>query len=113
MKPEEIARVCHEANRGMTQIIGDVPVQGSWDEVSGDMQASCVRGVQFNIENPDATPADSHAEWMTERLSQGWKLGPIKDAEKKEHPALVPYEQLPDAVRLKDKVFKALVGALK
>lgn len=107
-----IARVCHEANRALTIIIQDVPVQPPWDEAPEEMRLSAVNGVIFNIENPDAPPSASHDNWMQVRLSNGWTLGPVKDAEKKTHPALVPYEQLPEAVQRKDRLFKAIVGAL-
>lgn len=109
----EIASVCHEANRQLTRLIGDVPVQPPFDECGLDMATSAAKGVEFAIANPDAPPSAQHDAWMKERLEQGWKLGPVKDAAKKEHPALVPYEQLPEAVRRKDVLFKAIVNALR
>lgn len=35
-----------------------------------------------------------HAAWMRERMAAGWTLGPKRDDEKKEHPCLVPYDEL-------------------
>jgi hypothetical protein len=37
-----------------------------------------------------------HNQWMAGRVSGGWKLGPQRDDEKKEHPSLIPYEKLPE-----------------
>ena len=37
-----------------------------------------------------------HDSWTRERAAQGWKFGSLRDEEKKEHPNLVPYAQLPD-----------------
>lgn len=110
---EDIARVCHEANRGLTALTRDVPVQPPWDEAPAEQRESCVRGVVFALQNPSAPPSAMHDAWMKDKLEQGWKLGPVKDEAKKEHPALVPYDQLLQSVRLKDKLFKAVVEALR
>ena len=37
-----------------------------------------------------------HAAWMRERLAAGWTLGPERNDAKKEHPCLVPYDELPE-----------------
>jgi len=113
MTPIQIAAVCHEANRRLTLLVADVPVQPSWEECGEDMQQSSVRGVEFAIANPDASPSAQHDAWMQERIAQGWKLGPVKNVETKEHPALVPYESLPEGTRRKDALFKNIVAALR
>ena len=35
-----------------------------------------------------------HEVWAEGRLTKGWKYGPVRDEVKKEHPCLVPYEEL-------------------
>ena len=35
-----------------------------------------------------------HIQWMKGRLEQGWLPGAVRNDEKKEHPSLIPYEQL-------------------
>ena len=62
---------------------------------------------------PDATPADSHANWMAEKIADGWTYGEVKDADAKTHPCMVPYDQLPEFEKKKDALFLAIVGALK
>ena len=113
MSPFEIAGVCHAANREITAIVGDVPVQEPWASVSADMQFSAVKGVEFALANPNATPEAQHEAWCDERRAQGWAYGPTKDVEKKLHPALKPYAELPEGTRRKDAVFRAIVGALR
>jgi len=44
--------------------------------------------------------------------ADGWKYGPVKDAEKKEHPCFRPYNLLPRDQKAKDYIFRAIVHAL-
>jgi len=109
---EAIAKVCHEANRAYCATLGDSS-QVPWDGAPAWQRVSAVKGVEFNLANPDAPPSASHDSWLREKEATGWKYGPVKDAEKKEHPCFVPYEQLPEEQRKKDALFKAIVAALR
>jgi len=106
-----IARVCHEANRAYCAMLGDHS-QPPWDEAPKWQIDSAVNGVAFHLENPQAGPEHSHKSWMAEKQAAGWKFGPVKDAEKKEHPCMVPYEQLSLDQRVKDSLFIAIIHAL-
>lgn len=108
---ESIARVCHEANRAYCATLGDTS-QVAWEDAPEWQRASAVKGVEFNLANPDAPPSASHDSWLEEKRATGWKYGPVKDAEKKEHPCFVPYDELPEDQRRKDHLFKAVVAAL-
>jgi class 3 adenylate cyclase len=44
-----------------------------------------------------------HEVWARQRLADGWRLGPRRDDAAREHPNLVPYDQLPDAEREYDR----------
>jgi len=44
-----------------------------------------------------------HRRWMAERHMDGWRYGPKRDDARKIHPLLVPYEQLPESEKNKDK----------
>lgn len=111
MKNEDIAKVCHEANRAYCESLGDNS-QPRWDDAPEWQRSSGIKGVEFNRTNPDAPPSHIHDRWLEEKRATGWKHGLVKDAEKKEHPCFVPYEQLPDDQKRKDALFKAIVGAL-
>ena len=104
----EIARLCHEVNRAYCASIGDCS-QPAWDDAPEWQKRSAVGGVRFTLGNFDATPADSHANWLAEKERTGWKYGPVKDPERKEHPCMVPYEDLPIEQRTKDYLFQAVV----
>lgn len=108
MTDEAIARIAHEANRAYCNTIGDHS-QWSWHVAPEWQQESAIAGVRFVRDNPDATPADSHKSWYAQKEREGWKYGPVKDPEKKEHPCMVPYGALPPEQRFKDWLFLSVV----
>lgn len=108
---EEIARACHEANRSYCEIMGD-DSQVAWDVAPEWQRLSAIDGVKHRLDNPTSSAADSHANWLKLKESEGWTWGPHKDAEKKEHPCIVPYEELPLYQQVKDSVFTAIIDAL-
>ena len=107
-----IAEICHEANRAYCQLLHDFS-QTHWNEAPRDVQRSTVNGVEFIFDNPSAKPEHAHLAWVTDKKAQGWKYGPRINPTKKEHPCMVPYENLPIEQRRKDKLFLAIVLALK
>jgi hypothetical protein len=111
MKPVDIARICHEANRALCQAFGDNS-QSKWDDAPEWQRESALSGVKFHHDNPGAGPAASHENWMREKLAAGWQYGPTKDPERKLHPCLVPFEELPAEQQAKDHVFRAIVHAV-
>ena len=108
---ENIARVCHEANRAYCQSIGD-DSQLPWGEAAAWQRESEIKGVEYALANPDAPASAQHEAWLSDKLAGGWVYGEVKDAEKKTHPCCVPYEQLPVEQQKKDALFKAIVAAL-
>ncbi len=107
-----VARICHEANKTLCEAQGDYS-QLTWNEAPSWQCESAIKGVQFCIENPNAPASANHESWMQQKIDDGWKYGPVKDAEKKEHPCMVPYEQLPDEQKAKDHLFKSIVDGLR
>ncbi len=111
MDTTEIAEVCHEVNRAYCLALGDTS-QVAWAEAPVWQRNSAVKGVEFHLDNPDATPENSHESWLALKTEEGWKYGEVKDAEKKEHPCFRPYSELPETQRAKDYIFRATVHAL-
>lgn len=110
MTIESIAKICHETNRAYCEELGDY-TQAPWADSPQWQKDSAIKGVEFKIKNPWATPIDMHQSWAADKLAKGWCYGPVKDAEKKEHPCLLPYELLPIEQRRKDALFSAIVTA--
>lgn len=108
---ELIARTAHEVNRAFCAAIGDTP-QPAWDESPDWQRASCLDGVRAILEGRVTSPEESHANWLAHKEADGWTWGPVKDPEKKQHPCMVPYVQLPAEQRVKDHLFRAVVLAL-
>ena len=109
---EDVAKICHEANKAYCATIGD-DTQPSWEDAPEWQKESAINGVRFHCLNENTTPADSHNSWLKEKTEQGWSWGEIKDAEKKEHPCFTAYENLPKSQQIKDYIFKNIVEAYK
>jgi hypothetical protein len=112
MTREEVAKICHEANKALCQTQGDHS-QPTWEEAPQWQVDSAINGVQFHLDNPDAGTDDSHKSWLAEKEAAGWKYGAVKDPEKKEHPCFVPYEELPAEQQAKDYLFRGIIHALR
>jgi len=44
-----------------------------------------------------------HEVWAAGRMASGWKYGPVRDELKKEHPCLIPYEELTEEEKNYDR----------
>lgn len=106
---EACARAAHEANRAYCIAIGDAS-QVSWDEAPDWQRVSCRKGAAGVLAGNG--PRESHAAWLKEKRETGWKYGPVKDPEKKEHPCFVAYDVLPESQKVKDSIFVATVRAV-
>ncbi len=105
---EAAARAAHEANRAWCILHGDVS-QLPWDEAPDWQRSSVLIGVR-GVANGNS-PRESHGSWLAVKAAEGWKYGPVKDVEAKEHPCFVPYDELPPEQRVKDGIFVAVVRA--
>lgn len=108
---ENIAKICHENNRAFCQSIGD-DSQPSWEDAPQWMKDSAMDGVRLHLWQ-DVGPEASHNAWMAHKVKTGWTYGPVKDPMAKEHPCLVPFEQLSTNDQSKDYIFRAVVHACR
>jgi hypothetical protein len=105
-----IARICHQANKAYCEGIGDYS-QKDWENSSDDIHKSAINGVRFRWENPNLSPKDQHENWKQDKIKAGWTYGTVKDATLKTHPCIVDYYDLPEAQRIKDRIFMGIVDA--
>lgn len=107
---EDVARICHEANRIYCQTIGDNSQDVWWDAPQWQRD-SAINGVRFKVDKPDSSPEESHENWLKVKEADGWKYGEVKDADLKTHPCFRPYGELPVEQRVKDSLFQNIVTA--
>ena len=54
---------------------------------------------------------NNHDIWAQQRMREGWTYGPQRDDAAKQHPDLVPYDQLPESEKEYDR--KMAAGTIK
>jgi hypothetical protein len=52
----------------------------------------------------DRLAQNNHEVWARQRLADGWQYGPARDDQRKQHPSLIPYEELSDEEKAYDIV---------
>lgn len=109
---EFIAQTCHQANKMLCQNNLDL-TQKDWNEAEEWQRQSAIKGVEFRLDNPNCGHDAQHNNWMEEKIKDGWVYGEVKDLMAKTHPCLVHYSELPEFQQRKDKMFCAIVDALK
>jgi len=63
------------------------------------------------LEVTEQIAAYVHDVWVQQRIDEGWRYGPERNDERKEHPCLVPYAELPENEKEYDR--KTALGTLK
>lgn len=112
LSTEQIALVCHNVNKAYCTALGDLS-QAEWELAPEWQRQSAINGVKAHIDSGlTMLPEDSHISWMKQKVSEGWIYGPVKDAEAKTHPCMVPYEKLPVHQKVKDYLFREVVHTL-
>lgn len=102
----DIAKICYEVNKAYCEAIGETILPFE------DVEGSTIEGVINHMKNPSMTPKESHEKWMEFKRKDGWKYGPVKNVELKEHPRFIEYDELPTEQKAKDYIFKALAKQL-
>ncbi|MFP4518759.1 MAG: RyR domain-containing protein [Oceanicaulis sp.] len=108
---EPIARVVHAAMSAYAESCGE-PAMPAWNDAPDWMRRSTLDGVARRLAEPGEPASRQHEIWLEERLAEGWRPGPVKDAARREHPSLVPYDRLGETEKRKDALFAAIVDAL-
>ena len=108
---ENIASICHEANREYCRTLGDYS-QVAWPMCPEWQRESARKGVIFHLEG-DHGPEASHGNWMKQKVEDGWVYGAKKDPDAKTHPCIVPFKELPLDQQMKDILFRSIVHSFK
>ena len=108
---ETVAKLAHEIVSALAKET-DGTVMPPWSEAPEWMHKSSIEMVTAMYKDPSLPTSHFHDFWMKQRKDAGWKWGPVRDEEKKENPAMVPYDELPASQRAKDAALKALVRTI-
>lgn len=55
------------------------------------------------IELREKIAENVHDIWAKQRIEQGWSYGEVRNDELKQHPCLVPYDELPESEKEYDR----------
>jgi len=81
--------ICNELNEKPTY--GDT----IYPFLPNDYMNGLISAVEDALKN-NVTLESNHEKWRKDKEAAGWVYGEVKDAEKKTHPSLVPFNELPD-----------------
>jgi hypothetical protein len=55
------------------------------------------------LELTESLAENTHDIWAKQRIAEGWKYGEERNDKRKEHPCLVPYDELPESEKQYDR----------
>ncbi len=98
---EELPESLKESNRAQAEHIRvkletigcDIAMSTDWDAPL----------FEFSPKEIELLAEMEHKRWVEEKLHKGWKYRPTRDDKAKTHPCLVPWNELPDDERGKDR----------
>lgn len=100
-RPEALlfcAKLCHAAIKAYNDARGEITLD------FGLIKAGLVHAIQDAVEDERIDGKEMHRRWMEDKLAKGWVHGPEKDAQKRTHPCILGYEELPAEQRVKDNI---------
>jgi hypothetical protein len=105
---DQLAPIDREANRAAARRIADVLARAGLGLVAAEQATSANKPAAADV----APTIEAHIErlaeaehdgWMAQRTKDGWRYGSPRDDARKLHPSMVPYGDLPDAEKEKDR----------
>ncbi len=107
---EACAAAAHEVNKVFCDMTGDAS-QAHWEQAPEWQRTASIEGVAVALQG--ASPRQLFEAWKAAKQRDGWIHGPVKDGDKKTHPCLVEYDDLPPVQKAKDGLYSAVVGAMQ
>ena len=108
MTIENIAKVAYEVNAALRGTLGQSHTD--WNDEKESMIAGVASVLNLGSE---MTPRRSHELWLEFKSTNGWVYGEVQDNQRKVHPDMVPYDDLPEWEKVKDSLFIQVVKSLQ
>lgn len=104
-----LAAAAYMANRAFCVGLGD-HTQMPWEQAHDWQRRSAIESVEAALDG--STFEQVHEKWCDGKRRDGWTYGRLKNADQKQHPCLIPYGDLPEKQKQKDKIFCETVRSL-
>ena len=99
----------YEAARMEAEVSGRSIVPERWDDRDEAFKTQFVKVISRQCSGDKFSSAEAvHDSWWREYERMGWVYGTDRDQEKKTHPDMVPFNELPKDERDKDEIFLRL-----
>jgi hypothetical protein len=106
---ERRAKFVYEAARVEAEASNRRIVPEPWMDREAPFREQFVKTIErICADGYETTPEREHDSWWRAYEAMGWKYGPVRDRERKEHPDMVPYNDLTIDERDKDEIFLEL-----
>ena len=84
------------------------PVTRAWENtvstyVPKPIDTSAIEVPEKLLQLTKSLAENAHDNWAALRIKEGWTWGPKRNDDAKEHPDLVPYDQLPESEQEYDR----------
>lgn len=106
------AQTAHEINRQFQLYNQEINPSVPWELATDAIKQSAISGMRAILSEPNLTSEELHDKWYQHKLEQGYTYGIKKDDELKTHPCMLPYWELPEDQRFKDRLFKTVAKCL-
>lgn len=107
---EQVAAIIHTAQCRLQWEQGETVPSLPWDSETEHIRRSCIEGVRRV--RAGITPEQHHEEWRKFKEEAGWTYGPEKNPVRKTHPDMVPYTDLSEDKKVRNRLFLFIVAAL-
>lgn len=109
----QVTQVAYDTVQAYNRSIGHV--RPSWAELPQDIKEEVIGQTEMVEENPKVTPEDLHNRWKENLEAKGWEYkedeegNPIDRPNRKKHPYLKPFDELPEEVQVKSKLLLTVI----
>lgn len=104
----------YEAAHIEAEISGRPIVPEHWEERDESFKIQFIKTIAKQCSDDKFKSAEAaHDSWWRAYKRMGWKYGTERNIDKKTHPDMIPFNDLPESERDKDEIFLRLCAVAK